>query len=262
MSWRIVGASAPGTLHLKKDLPCQDSFYYKSLPHNQAIVAIADGAGFASRSENGADLVVHHAVNRLAHHAQDLLEANDEVCILIMTQVFEEMIRLLYQHADKEKQPLADYATTLTCVYANDTGLVAGQIGDGIAVAETVAGSLMMIARPQKGEYANQSIFLTMDDAIKYLKIRRIKKPIRSFALLTDGLLRLALELPQGHPHASFFRPLIAFASEYDDKEMAQNQLHDFLLSPRVCERTEDDKTIVLAVRTIPPGKPAKVKHT
>ncbi|HEX2954756.1 MAG TPA: PP2C family serine/threonine-protein phosphatase [Bacillota bacterium] len=258
MSWRIVGASVPGTLHLNKNLPCQDSICYKVLPHNQAVVAIADGAGFAARAEEGADLVVEHAVNLLVHHALDFLDASEEVCKFLMTQVFKETIRLLYRTAERENKLPEVYATTLTCVLANDLGLVVGQIGDGIAIAESASGSLMVAARPQKGEYANQSIFLTMTDAIRYLKVRVIRKPIRSFALLTDGLLRLALELPHGRPHASFFRPLIAFTSEFDNKDTAQNQLQDFLQSSRVCERTEDDKTIVLAVRTMPPIKHAK----
>jgi hypothetical protein len=71
-------------------------------------------------------------------------------------------------------------------------------------------------------------------------------------ALSTDGLLRLALKLPGGEPHAPFFAPLFNFVSANDDAVQAQQRLAEFLNSERVCARTDDDKTLVLACRIAP----------
>jgi hypothetical protein len=73
---------------------------------------------------------------------------------------------------------------------------------------------------------------------------------VRALALTTDGLLRLALKLPAYEPHPQFFQPLLTFAREAADETLAQTELADFLASERVCTRTDDDKTLLLAVRT------------
>jgi hypothetical protein len=72
---------------------------------------------------------------------------------------------------------------------------------------------------------------------------------VKSLALISDGLLRLAVSLPDYEPSPRFFRPLWDFATQAEDETQAQEQLTAFLASERVCARTDDDKTLVLAVR-------------
>jgi hypothetical protein len=66
---------------------------------------------------------------------------------------------------------------------------------------------------------------------------------------MTDGLIRLALNLTRNEPHFSFFTPLLAFTAQAEDLVTAEEQLAAFLASERVCARTDDDKTLVLVVR-------------
>ena len=56
--WHVVGASVRGTAHEKDDTPCQDAHDYRLLPNNTLLVAVADGAGSADRSAEGAALAV------------------------------------------------------------------------------------------------------------------------------------------------------------------------------------------------------------
>jgi hypothetical protein len=72
---------------------------------------------------------------------------------------------------------------------------------------------------------------------------------------MTDGLLRLVLNC-QHQPHVPFFQPLLTVGVEVDHEAHGNGQLADFLTSERVCARTDDDKTVVLALR-LPPGWPA-----
>ena len=67
---------------------------------------------------------------------------------------------------------------------------------------------------------------------------------------MTDGLQRLALDFSAKQPHAEFFHPLfqaIKISAKSDDLSTA---LKAFLNSPIINERTDDDKTLVLAVRS------------
>jgi hypothetical protein len=60
-------------------------------------------------------------------------------------------------------------------------------------------------------------------------------------------LANLALKIPEGTPHKPFFAPLFRFSGEWKEEEDAKQQLESFLRSPRVCERTDDDLTLLLA---------------
>lgn len=252
MSWRIIGASVPGTIHIKKQIPCQDAYCFKVMPHNQAVIAIADGAGFAERSGEGAKMAVRQAVISMAHYVQKYAKSESVRWENVMNLAFAETRERLLKAASTIGQTSEAFSTTLTIVYAFDHGLVVGQLGDGLVIGETLAGSLFLAAMPQRGEYANQSIFITKSDALDFLKVETYDQPVQSMALITDGLLRLAVGLPGYHPYEPFFRPLLEFASENNDTESTQSQLDEFLMSPRVCNRTDDDKTLVLAIRTKP----------
>ena len=66
---------------------------------------------------------------------------------------------------------------------------------------------------------------------------------------MSDGLVRLAINVADNAHHAPFLQPLLSFAAEAEDEAAAREQLAGFLASDRVCARTDDDKTLVLAVR-------------
>ena len=88
-----------------------------------------------------------------------------------------------------------------------------------------------------------------MPQAGDYLEVQVHTLTAQALAMSTDGLLRLALKLPAYEPHPPFFKPLFAFIAEAGDTAVASQQLAGFLASPRVCARTDDDKTLVLAAR-------------
>jgi len=74
-------------------------------------------------------------------------------------------------------------------------------------------------------------------------------EPVHAVAVMTDGLLRLVLDLTRNQPHQPFFQPLLAFAAQVSNADEGAAQLTAFLGSERVCARTDDDKTLVLAAR-------------
>jgi hypothetical protein len=79
--------------------------------------------------------------------------------------------------------------------------------------------------------------------------VRLYAEPVQAVAVMTDGLLRLVLDMNRNQPHRPFFQPLLAFAAQVSDPGEANAQLTAFLGSERVNARTDDDKTLVLAAR-------------
>lgn len=272
--WRVVGLSVEGTSHRRTGQPCQDASLWQILPDNRLVIAIADGAGSAAHSEQGAALAVKTALATLSDALIGTVPGDEDAWRSLMDETFQTVRASIVSHAEGTGIALRELATTLTCIAATDDRFVVGQIGDGVAVARDEDDAMFVAIMPQRGEYANEVQLLTSPDAAEKTEIRVFEKTVRAIAVTTDGLLRLAVQLPTYEPHLPFFHPLLAFVAETPDESLAKEELRSFLDSERVCGRTDDDKTLVLAVRvaaimvdthadsepaiTQPPGEPTQ----
>ena len=102
---------------------------------------------------------------------------------------------------------------------------------------------------PDNGEYANTTRFLTDYDYRRYLRIEIIPRRVTELALFTDGLQMLALDFTMARVHDRFFAPLFKTLRTGPSEEMLRTSLMDFMDSKRVNDRTDDDKTLLLATR-------------
>ena len=66
--------------------------------------------------------------------------------------------------------------------------------------------------------------------------------------MLTDGLLPVSTDLKTGRPHPPFFQPFFATLQQGATPELEQH-LVQFLESPRLRSRVDDDLTLVVAIR-------------
>lgn len=259
--WRIIAASVPGTSHLERALPCQDAHAFRVLPGGELLAAVSDGAGSAERSREGAYLVVEAALTGLESLCRGEIPADESSWHAAMIGLFGEIHQRLIDFADTASIPLRELAATLTCALITEQWLVVGQLGDGAAVADSADGvdgsddALFLAVQPQRGEYANEAYLLTQAEALQHTEVYAVHRSVRVMALTTDGLLRLAFNLPGYEPHPRFFQPLFSFVSETTDLAQAQAELADFLASERVCARSDDDKTLLLAIRTDAPNE-------
>lgn len=246
-SWYVVGASAIGTSHQAHGLPCQDAYHYDFTEMGEVVIAVADGAGSAERSDEGSALAVSNAVRFwLDLIGKKSVGVSDPLAI--MKSVFEQTQRLLLHKAMVDKVSARLFATTLTCVVISDDMIVTGQVGDGLVVVECDE-TLVPVVIPKRGEYANETAFLTQNNAARHFSSNIHMGQCQSVAISTDGLLRLAVKLPDYIPSPGFFQPLFRFARQTTDPQQAQRELEDFLGSERTGQRTDDDKTLVLVVR-------------
>lgn len=140
-----------------------------------------------------------------------------------------------------------EMACTLIVAIADGERVAIAQIGDGAAVGINPTGELRAFTVPPAAEYANQTHFLTDPQALQQIQLHTWRGSLAGLALFSDGLQRLALQLPAGEPFAPFFDPLFRFVAQVEDEFAGGEQLRTFLQSSRVSERTDDDLTLVLA---------------
>ncbi len=288
-SWQVVGAAVQGVSHARLGLPCQDVQGYQILPDGTLIVALADGAGSAPLSDQGAARAVESALAALAERLAAKKPADAKAWETLLQDIFSKARKAVLnlsveadaaeangavQAPEMEEASASDpeaelapemaaksagilperaYASTLTCAVVTTEGwLAVGQIGDGAVIAADASGNLTAVTRLQRGEYANETHFLTQPDALAHLEVDARSFAVHGLAVMSDGLIRLALKMPTQEPHAPFFAPLFRFANSLGKpgaEESGKQQLADFLNSERVNERTDDDKSLVLAVR-------------
>jgi hypothetical protein len=252
--WRVCGASVQGTSHRDDEIPCQDAHGYRVLTDGTLIVVVADGAGSASYSQYGSSRAVSGALPSLslrlaANRPRDDDEASWE---RLFRESFADARASLISYAVVNQLEPRSLATTLVCAVVTESLLIVGQIGDGTIVAETTEGTLLTVSQPVRGEYANETHFLSQEDALDQLRITRGPASPTAIVLMTDGLLRLALRLPSHEPHEPFFRPILGYVAQLGvdvDEKTANDRLGAFLDSERVNQRTDDDKTLVVARR-------------
>lgn len=261
--WQVVAASLAGTSHIANGLPCQDAHGWRELPGGLLIAAVADGAGSAPRSDEGAELVVEAALEAMAAGLLAAVEAGaspmaavgdrtdgdrGDRTAAVLRGAFVAAREALLARAAAEGFAPRELACTLALAVADCRSLTAGQVGDGVVLAQGVEGAWRSLLEPQKGEYANEVLLLNAPDALDRLALTRVEDPV-ALVMSTDGLIRLMLRLPGGEPHPAFLDPLVAFARQTGDPAQARRGLLAFLGSERVCGRTDDDKTLLVALR-------------
>jgi len=251
-SWRVVAASVTGACHAKTASPCQDAHHWAQLPDGVVVAAVADGAGTAALGEVGAALAARTAVEimRSSLAACGLPGCDDEQpwreLLMVAVRAARQAVEAL---AAQRKAAVRDLATTLVLVVAAPQMVAAAQIGDGAIVLGDGMGELITLTVPKSGEYINETMFLVSPGALDQMQVALWRGVPAHVAAFTDGLQMVALKLPEGTPHAPFFDPLFRFVANATEEAEARGKLVDFLSSPRIRERTDDDLTLLLAAR-------------
>ena len=250
VTWRFVAVSEVGTSHLASGAKCQDSCWASIHPltEGQSLLSlfVADGAGSAVKGGEGADLAIQAAAAFLAKKIDAREVGLSDVLATDMVLAVRECIA---QAAEKAGLTPRDYACTFLGLISSSTATLTMQIGDGGIVLD-VGGGLELAITPMSGEYANMTHFVTDEEAVKRLETKVFPAMTQRAAVFTDGIQRLALNLAANTPHVPFFVPFfegMAKATEEQEHQL-EGLLVQFLGSAPVNERTDDDKTLVLAL--------------
>lgn len=243
----FFGASAIGPLHVQLAMPCQDSFAFKIIDKDFAVVAVADGLGSALKADIGAEVAVDSAVKSV-EEAIAATYGNMDIATLAKDAVSAAR-RALEETAGAEKCSLRDLACTLLVAVTLKDAVAAVHIGDGAIVVDTDNG-LHLVMGPGESEYTNEVTPLTSRDWEESLESKSMASGVRGIALFTDGCQRAGLKKVDNNytPFEGFFRPLFTYAAQIDDLEQANQDIHDLLASGKLSEHSEDDKTLVLGI--------------
>lgn len=256
--WRLLWTSVAGTSHDRRDQPCQDFSHARVLGGEEVPVLIAvcaDGAGSASHAAVGAKI----ACLGVLRAGAEAIEAGLQVTTVTRQQVlswYDRARRRISLEACLRNLDLGDFACTLLTAIVSREAAVFTQIGDGAIVFHD-GGGYQTATWPQTGEYANMTYFLTSPDWEERLAFRSVLATVDELALITDGLQPLALQYAARAVHAPFFDPMFAALRHVLRPTELEGPLRDFLGSRPVNDRTDDDKTLMLATR-----RPATHDHS
>ena len=257
-AWHVMAASVAGTSHLRAGQMCQDVHRWGFLPaldsagtlEQTLICAVADGAGSASFGTFGAVMAAERSTGFLHTLLWEGGKPGDDAgWVELLREALVRTRRALIAGADKRGVTTADLASTLILAVATDDIVAAAQVGDGAIICRESGGALTALTTPYHGEHVNETLFLSADGALDAAQWVVRHGDTDGVAIISDGLERLALAMPGAVPHSPFFEPLFRFAAESRTRVTAQEQLAAFLGGPRVAARTDDDVTLLLAVR-------------
>ena len=248
--WIVLGASETGTSHEATKAPCLDSHLALevSTPTGPVLVAAcSDGAGSAARSEEGSK-VACAAVHQAARAAYEDPAGPPSVVTKEHVQAWFARARdEVERRASELNVPSRDLACTLLVAVVSREAAVFGQVGDGCIVVRE-GDQYTPVLWPDNGEYANTTTFVTDTRAAEALMFTSRAK-VDEIALMTDGLQRLALRMADRSVQQSFFAPFFKELRATDQPDELYAPLLQWLRSPTVNARTDDDKTLVLAIR-------------
>jgi hypothetical protein len=258
VTWRIVEASTVGTSHSEAGEVCQDECFATTFltPNDQEyfLGILSDGAGSASHGKDGAELACRIGVKTIEECVR---KATFQLRCSLPT--IAEWVFMIRQHlceiAEAKGIQPRDLACTLLGALVSNKLAAFFQIGDGAIVVRD-CDELRPVFWPESGEYANMTRFVTDDDAMAHLHTKLWVSSFPSsvpdeIAMFSDGLQRLALVYQSQTVHKPFFESMFTKLRKADLRtcDLFSDQLAHFLNSAKINERTDDDKTLVLATR-------------
>ena len=216
----------------------------------RTLIAVAcDGAGSASMGGEGAAIAARIFSNCAKAEIGRKGVHPDPDAIWEWIDIARDRISAVAEQRDLTPR---DFATTVVMAISDGSSTLALHIGDGAAIGrDAKSGEWRAICWPEHGEYASTTFFLT-DDGAPRARIVRHESPVDRLAVFTDGIERLALDFTTNLPHAPFFvgvsEPVAKSSAKGWDVTLSA-KLGAYLASDAINERTDDDKTLILAAR-------------
>jgi hypothetical protein len=240
---------------LESNLECQDragclTFETRSGPVIVAVVS--DGAGSAEKGAYGASIVCSEFHRRAGAYLRSngaLAEIDAELTADWIDSIRDRISVAALSAARRPR----DYAATLVALMANKQHGVVVHVGDGaVVVRRRDTHEWSVPSWPFHGEYASTTRFI-IDDPEAQFTLVHVDSAIDRFALFSDGIENLVLDHQKRTAPASFFERLLQPVATWEGTGRSRKlskHLRDYLGSEKVCEATDDDKTLILGART------------
>lgn len=251
--WAWIGACSIGSSHAKSGKPCQDYAACIELPLNGKsvlVAAVSDGAGSKEFSEYGSRIVVHHFIRAVANYLQKA-KSTSELSGEVARDWIDDIRDRIAATASAVGVNPKEFSATLVAAVVCPDKVVTFHIGDGACVVRNVDDTGWQVPSwPAHGEYASSTYFVT-DDPEPHLRCCVMEGDFGQIALFSDGLERLALDFPNKSAFGKFLDPMFTPLSGMKPGRARHlsTQLRTYLDSKTITDRTDDDKSFVLARR-------------
>lgn len=252
-NWRVAHASVIGLAHINQQTECQDRLACRIIETKREkvlLAVVADGAGSTTDGQIGAEIACQFFIEEIA----DFLNSPDAAVSSLNLEFGKFWVsyfqKKIAEIAEKEGKTMRDFASTLIGAVVGADEAVFFQVGDGGAVF-SVSGeskSYRFAIEPEDSEYVNVTNFLTDETAFESLRFCLIDERIEDVILFSDGIFAVAVDYQTNQPHEPFLMPMIAPLRNGSGNDLNE-KLEMFLASTKINEKTDDDKTIILASR-------------
>lgn len=243
--WKWIAASRRGTSHERSGTHRQDAYRCVEARYGRLIAAVADGAGSASHGRYGAVITCRLLTSKAQAHGK----VPDRS---LFEEWIDELRDTIASTASRHELTMRDFAATMLFAMTDARNLFVAHIGDGAIVRrDEPGGQWECVSWPASGEYASTTYFVT-DDAGVRLRTETFDRPPHALALFSDGIERLVLDFANQTAPSGFFDTMAGAMRDSNLSGVQRSlsrQLHSYLGSPKINERTDDDKTMVVAVR-------------
>jgi hypothetical protein len=255
--WKYTYVSVIGTSHKKLDSPCQDSSKCQVIKDSYGeevlVAVVADGAGSARFSDQGASLACSLFVNEVTKFLDEDKLVND-LEISFIENWIDQFQEVVSSHAKKYNVTIREFACTFVAAVVGNDQAAFFQVGDGAIVVldpepDNGEEKYKWNFWPAKGEYENTTFFITDPMVKKNIQFDILPKRVEEVSLFTDGIQHLSLHYQSKTVHHPFFKPMFQVLRKVEIGENLNSSLEKFLSSERVNEKTDDDKTLLLASR-------------
>ena len=151
-------------------------------------------------------------------------------------------------HANSDD--ISDFHCTLVACVQGPSGGFAIHLGDGAITGGYSDSSKnqskhLFVSRPENGEYANETFFITEPSWIKHLRITPMPR-MDWFLCCTDGGESLALVGDQ-QPKIGFLEPVLETLRALKTESERNAKIKEYLSDTKADKVTGDDKTIAVA---------------
>lgn len=245
--WKGAAVSVAGTAHLRRGIGCSDSSAFFQIGGEISVLVVADGAGSAENSAAASTWAVE-AVS-------EYLTANISPTYILSTdwqKVLGDSViatrRALEEKSANNGWTLRSCSTTLAVVVATADMVAAVSVGDSIIVIRDSDQTWSTLSLPENGEYVNEAYFVTSRDYISHIRYSHFTGQVSAIAAFSDGLNVITLTNAD-EVRTTFIEPVYLFAMQAATPNECQSAFVALLRSEKICERTDDDKTLVLAWR-------------
>lgn len=199
--WVVANISSWGDSHKSLNIPCQDYHAYEPISDGWGIAVISDGAGSAKYSHYASLEIVHNAIRVF----KDLVIGDFIKNQSLPTdrewskKAYQSLVSIkgnLVELCNKNMCNKNDLNATIIVVIHSPNGLLVTHIGDGRAGYKNQEGEWFPLITPHKGEYANQTVFLSSDiwntafcevSGVPVPESIVVREKVSAFTLMSDG---------------------------------------------------------------------------